>query len=157
MKFFSQSTSSIKTDDHVKKSFQIIQGNNHSISQIRGMSNNNDPNTYSIRSNFQKYNKDTGIMHSRHKSYRLKSSEILNLFKDSSKYEHSNNSQDIHVKDSKTSKKSVSEPKKKSVIKKPVGKKPVVKKVVSKPKLKKESDKGKTVPKPKPKAKQGTK
>jgi len=113
--FYSQSISSIKSPHQIKKSFQIIKGRNDMISQIKGISNNEDPNIYHITSNMKQYNKNTGIIHSKHKSYRLKSSEILNLFKDSSKYKDENHKEEPinHVKSIKTSKKkSISKSKK---------------------------------------------
>jgi len=65
----------------VKKAFQMMKGTNHMISQIKGVSNNIDPTIYHITSNMKRYNKSTGIIHSKHKSYRLKSSEMEKLLK----------------------------------------------------------------------------
>ena len=62
-----------------KSSFHVIKGTNGEVSQIIGVSNNIDPSTYHIQMDIKKLNKDTGMMRSAHKVFKMKSSNILNL------------------------------------------------------------------------------
>jgi len=99
----------------VKKAFHITKGTPDKISQIRGVSNNTDPNTYHITSNMKRYNRSTGIMHSKHKSYRLKASEMKELLKneEDENNEEENNEEEKPVK--KVVKKAVKKTVKKTV------------------------------------------
>ena len=115
----------------VKKAFQMMKGTNHMISQIKGVSNNIDPTIYHITSNMKRYNRSTGIIHSKHKSYRLKASEMEKLLKN----EEDETNEEENTKPKKVVKKAVKKVVKKVVkkdetstskAKKPKAKKPIV-------------------------------
>ena len=86
--FYSQSISTIKSDRDgaVKKSFKIIKAKNDSIEEIKGISNNKDSKIFDIDHDFKKKNMRNGRIYSKHRAFKLKSDDILKLFKDSSEY-----------------------------------------------------------------------
>ena len=88
MKFFySQSVSTVKSSDGIKKkSFKIIKGKNNAIEEIKGISTNQNSDVFDINHEIKKKNIKTGKIYSKHRSFKLKSSDILNLFKESTEY-----------------------------------------------------------------------
>jgi len=82
--FIQKSMSHIENQNGKKKSrFHIVKGTNGEVAQIIGVSNNTDPDTYHIKMDLKKLNKDTGLIKSAHKVFKIKSSNILNLLKES--------------------------------------------------------------------------
>ena len=133
----------------VKKAFQMMKGTNHMISQIKGVSNNIDPTIYHITSNMKRYNKSTGIIHSKHKSYRLKSSEMEKLLKnEEDETNEEENNEEENTKPKKVVKKVVKKAVKKVVKKDETStskaKKPKAKKLIVSGEKKKEVKKNKT-------------
>jgi len=98
--------------------FQILKGHDGVINQIKGESN--DGNVFHIQHNLKKRNDKTGLVLQKHKVFKIKSSDLQNLIKES----HS----------SKMSKKSSNESPKKDSLKKTI-------KVKSGKSLKKDSSK----------------
>ena len=85
--FYSQSISTIKSDRDgaVKKSFKIIKAKNDYVEEIKGISNNKDSKIFHIDHDFKK-NMSNGRIYSKHRAFKLKSDDILKLFKDSTEY-----------------------------------------------------------------------
>jgi len=140
--FYKESVSSFKNNNgKEKKSFEIIKGKNGELKQIQGISNNNDPSIYHIHEKIQKIN-NHGILHSKQRSFKLKSTDIINLLKDEPNTRE-------EIKDTKEEKKTNHELiKKNNIIKKDCEKKvkkPIIKKdiekKVKKPISKKDSEK----------------
>jgi len=86
--FYSQSISTIKSDRDgaVKKSFKIIKAKNDYVEEIKGISNNKDSKIFDINHDFKKKNMRNGRIYSKHRAFKLKSDDILKLFKDSTEY-----------------------------------------------------------------------
>ena len=83
--FIHKSISQLKTENGKKKSsFKIIKGKNGEIHQIKGITSNNDPNILNIQENIQKLNKETGIIRAKHRTFKIKSSDISTLLKNNS-------------------------------------------------------------------------
>ena len=101
MKFFySRSVSSIKSSDGIKKkSFKIIKGKNNAIEEIKGITTNQNSDVFDINHEIKKKNIKTGKIYSKHRSFKLKSSDILNLFKESTEYKNINLKKDNKVKE----------------------------------------------------------
>lgn len=115
--FYSQSFNQIRNSSGKKYTkFQIVKGNDGSINQIKGTSTNGD--LYHIQHNTKHRNSKTGIVHSQHRVYKIKSSDLKNILKESQK--KPNNVKVITLKDKPKKVKSlkstkvvkVSEPKK---------------------------------------------
>jgi hypothetical protein len=82
--FIQKSISHIQNQNGKKKSsFHVVKGTNGEVAQIIGVSNNTDPDTYHVKMDLKKINKDTGLIKSAHKVFKIKSSNILNLLKES--------------------------------------------------------------------------
>lgn len=128
--FIHKSVSQVKTENGKKKaSFKIIKGKNGEIHQIKGITSNNDPNILNIHENIQKLNKDTGIIKAKHRTFKIKSSDISTLLKNN----YEDTTKTVHLKVKKEGlplkkkmipiKKEVSPLKKKMIpVKKPVKK-----------------------------------
>jgi len=82
--FFSQSLSQVKNRTGKKYTkFQIVKGHDGQINQIKGESNNGD--LYHIQHDIKKKNDKTGMVHSHHKVYKIKSSDLQSILKESQK------------------------------------------------------------------------
>lgn len=82
--FFSQSLSQVKNSSGKKYTkFQIVKGHDGTINQIKGETNNGD--LYHIQHNIKKKNDKTGMVHSQHKVYKIKSSDLQSILKESEK------------------------------------------------------------------------
>jgi hypothetical protein len=115
--FIHKSVSQIKTENGKKKaSFKIIKGKNGEIHQIKGSTSNNDPNILNIQENIQKLNKETGIIKAKHRTFKIKSSDISTLLKNNSDVSKENSIKTVHLKVKKPVKKEV------TPVKKPVKK-----------------------------------
>lgn len=97
--FIHKSVSQIKTENGKKKSsFKIIKGKNGEIHQIKGITSNNDPNILNIHENIQKLNKETGIIRAKHRTFKIKSSDISTLLKNNSNVYKENSTKTVHLK-----------------------------------------------------------
>ena len=82
--FFSQSLSQVKNSTGKKYTkFQIVKGHDGHINQIKGETNNGD--IYHIEHDIKKKNDKTGMVHSQHKVYKIKSSDLQSILKESEK------------------------------------------------------------------------
>jgi hypothetical protein len=82
--FFSQSVSQVKNRTGKKYTkFQIVKGHDGHINQIKGETNNGD--LYHIEHDIKKKNHKTGMVHSQHKVYKIKSSDLQSILKESQK------------------------------------------------------------------------
>jgi len=82
--FFSQSLSQVKNSTGKKYTkFQIVKGHDGHINQIKGETNNGD--LYHIEHDIKKKNDKTGMIHSHHKVYKIKSSDLQSILKESEK------------------------------------------------------------------------
>ena len=82
--FFSQSVSQVKNRTGKKYTkFQIVKGHDGHINQIKGETNNGD--LYRIEHDIKKKNDKTGMVHSQHKVYKIKSSDLQSILKESQK------------------------------------------------------------------------
>jgi hypothetical protein len=82
--FFSQSLSQVKNSTGKKYTkFQIVKGHDGHINQIKGETNNGD--IYHIEHDIKKKNDKTGMIHSQHKVYKIKSSDLQSILKESEK------------------------------------------------------------------------
>ena len=82
--FFSQSVSQVKNRTGKKYTkFQIVKGHDGTINQIKGETNNGD--LYHIQHDIKKKNDKTGMVHSQHKVYKIKSSDLQSILKESQK------------------------------------------------------------------------
>jgi len=86
---YSKSISTLRNNNGTKKSsFKIIKGDNHKIQQIKGKSDNINNGVYDINYDLHGINKHTGSIYQKHKSFKLKSSDILKLFSESKEIKH---------------------------------------------------------------------
>lgn len=146
--FFKQSVSQLQNKDGMKKSsFEIIKGQNGEIHKLKGTTNNQNSGVYKITQDNMLQNKTTGIIHTKHRIFKIKSSDILSILKES-KESNKLIKNKKPVKSSDT-KKSVKKPTKstdaKKSVKKPTNAKKSVKKV-TKPTDSKKSVKKATKP-----------
>jgi hypothetical protein len=148
MQFFIQkSVSSIQQDGKKKTSFKIMKGTNDKIHQIKGMSSDNNPNIYTIIED--RSHKNNGKIITKHKEFKIKSSNIQKLLKESDKNKNKTSEiKSIPIKKPvKTNKKNI-----KIDIKKiygaPIKKQTVNKKVAEKPIKKVVKDNKKVAEKP---------
>ncbi len=82
--FFSQSLSQVKNITGKKYTkFQIVKGHDGHINQIKGTTTNGD--LYTIEHDIKDRNNKTGMIHSQHKVYKIKSSDLKNILKESEK------------------------------------------------------------------------
>ena len=82
--FFSQSLSQVKNITGKKYTkFQIVKGHDGHINQIKGTTTNGD--LYHIEHDIKDRNNKTGMIHSQHKVYKIKSSDLKNILKESEK------------------------------------------------------------------------
>lgn len=82
--FFSQSLSQVKNSTGKKYTkFQIVKGNDGHINQIKGETNNGD--IYHVEHDIKKKNDKTGMVISQHKVYKIKSSDLQSILKESQK------------------------------------------------------------------------
>jgi hypothetical protein len=82
--FFSQSLSQVKNSSGKKYTkFQIVKGNDGHINQIKGETNNGD--IYHVEHDIKKKNDKTGMIMSQHKVYKIKSSDLQSILKESQK------------------------------------------------------------------------
>jgi len=103
--FMSKTLSQVRNSSGKKYTkFQILKGHDGVINQIKGESN--DGNVFHIQHNVKKRNNKTGLVLQKHKVFKIKSSDLQNLIKES----HS----------SKMSKKSSNESSKKDSVKKTI-------------------------------------
>jgi hypothetical protein len=147
--FFKQSVDHFQNSNgHKKTSFEIIKGKNGEIQQIKGIGNKDE---YHIKQVIHKKNKDSGKIISKKRVFKIKSSNLMSLLKESAKIQHEEKKKMENIEtnlseysyETKPKKKvltkkvktQVVKPKSKPVVKKEV--KPVVKKEV-KPVVKKE-------------------
>ena len=80
--FFSQSLSQVKNSSGKKYTkFQILKGHDGQVNQIKGETNNGD--LYHIQHDIKKKNDKTGMVHSQHKVYKIKSSDLQSILKES--------------------------------------------------------------------------
>lgn len=80
--FFSQSLSQVKNSSGKKYTkFQIVKGHDGQVNQIKGETNNGD--LYHIQHDIKKKNDKTGMVHSQHKVYKIKSSDLQSILKES--------------------------------------------------------------------------
>jgi valyl-tRNA synthetase len=82
--FFSQSLSQVKNSTGKKYTkFQIVKGHDGHINQIKGETNNGD--IYHVEHDIKKKNDKTGMVISQHKVYKIKSSDLQSILKESQK------------------------------------------------------------------------
>jgi hypothetical protein len=80
--FFSQSLSQVKNRTGKKYTkFQIVKGHDGQVNQIKGETNNGD--LYHIEHDIKKKNDKTGMVHSQHKVYKIRSSDLQSILKES--------------------------------------------------------------------------
>lgn len=127
--FMSKSLSQVRNSSGKKYTkFQILKGHDGVINQIKGESN--DGNVFHIQHNVKKRNNKTGLVLQKHKVFKIKSSDLQNLIKEShsSKTKQVSTKKDsvkktIKVKSGKSLKKDSSKSvKKMTIIKKPTKK-----------------------------------
>ena len=83
MRFFiSKSVSQLEEDGKKRTSFRIIKGKNDEIHQIKGTSSSNN-NGFNIEENLRKINPVTGKINTKHRQFKIKSSNIISLMKES--------------------------------------------------------------------------
>lgn len=137
--FFSQSLSQVKNSTGKKYTkFQIVKGHDGHVNQIKGTTTNGE--VYHIEHDIKEKNDKTGMVHSQHKVYKIKSSDLKNILKESEKKPKSTvkvitlkeNPKKIITKKDKVTK--VKKVKKTEKEKKPTTVKKVPKKVVKKDK-----------------------
>jgi hypothetical protein len=150
MQFFIQkSISSIQQDGKKKTSFKIMKGTNDKIHQIKGMSSDNNPNIYTIIED--RSHKNNGKIITKHKEFKIKSSNIQKLLKESDNNKNKNKTQEIKSipikKSVKTNKKNIKIDIKK-IYDTPIKKNTVNKKIAEKPIKKVVKDNKKVAEKP---------
>ena len=97
--FYSQSVSAIETSNgRKKKTFSVVKGKNNTVEEIQGISTNNNPNVYNIKHKVQKVNRMSGDVHMRQKLFKLKSSNIQDLLRESRKHNLETQKKDKHKK-----------------------------------------------------------
>lgn len=157
--FFQKSVSSLKTSNgRTKTNFSITKGKNGIVHKIEGMRSSNSPNNLLVHESIRALNKKSGRIHGTDRVFKIKSSDIMNLLKESNKSIKTNPNKKIislkiindtpnKFKISQQSPLKVTSSKKKSVKKVSTKKNDVKKISISKSAVKKESKKNNDVKK----------
>lgn len=124
--FMSKTLSQVRNSSGKKYTkFQILKGHDGVINQIKGESN--DGNLFHIQHNVKKRNDKTGLVLQKHRVFKIKSSDLQNLIKES----HSSKTKQVSTKKDSVKKtikvKSVKKDSSKSVKKVTIIKKPTKK------------------------------
>ena len=97
--FYSQSISAVKSKDgSKKKSFRLIKGKNDTIEEIKGMTTNNNYEIFDVNHDIKKKNIESGKIYSKHKAFKLKSSDMLSLFKEFTEHRNSRLNKNKEIK-----------------------------------------------------------
>jgi hypothetical protein len=76
-------TVKVSTNGKKKKMFEIIKEKNGEIEKVKGITPDNNSEQYNVQKDIIKKNKSTGKIHSIHSEFTLKTSNLINLLKDS--------------------------------------------------------------------------
>ena len=89
--FFQKTVAHSRNIDGKKKTeFEVIKGKDHMVHQIKGVSSNNNPDTYNVAERIKVLNKNSGKIMSKEHQYRMKSENILTLLRDGNMSNKSN-------------------------------------------------------------------
>jgi hypothetical protein len=81
--FFQKTVAHSRNIDGKKKTeFEVIKGKNQMVHQIKGVSLNNNPDTYDVSERIKVLNRNSGKIASKEHQYRMKSENILSLLRD---------------------------------------------------------------------------
>jgi hypothetical protein len=89
--FFQKTVAHSRNIDGKKKTqFEVIKGKDQMVHQIKGVSLNNNPDTYNVAERIKVLNKNSGKIMSKEHQYRMKSENILSLLRDGNMSNKSN-------------------------------------------------------------------
>lgn len=109
---YSQTVQQIKKPDGKKiTAFKVLKGKNGIVREVKGITSKENNHLYNVHVDVKKLNRETGTIYRKHGQFKMKSSNILNLLKES----NTKNLKDTSSIANSTKKVVASDTKKKSV------------------------------------------